>query len=326
MRPLIRPLMAASAAALLAGCVSQQGAGVVQQAALSDQQPGSSKVDAEVRRIFAVAGLDPNDPQKARAVDRQAVGTVLAVRSGGRKVGMAVARLGRDQIVLQDPEAVARLVPGGDEDRLSRALAGPIPTSGSVPGARVSFNRRHLALEIEADGPGAPPAAVASRFVPSMRIGEPVPADVVASVRSGRDLGAAPVAETREDLAAGLPQPTAPATPSAGPDRSFFASLFQARAPSPAPPSAPALAPAPVVPPPPPPVESPVLGVRTPPPPSVYASGPAVVTVADDFYGAAPTAKAPPANALGYAPPPSISYEAAASADLAPAAPTVRRW
>lgn len=318
--------MAASAAALLAGCVSQQGAGVVQQAALSDQQPGSSKVDAEVRRIFAVAGLDPNDPQKARAVDRQAVGTVLAVRSGGRKVGMAVARLGRDQIVLQDPEAVARLVPGGDEDRLSRALAGPIPTSGSVPGARVSFNRRHLALEIEADGPGAPPAAVASRFVPSMRIGEPVPADVVASVRSGRDLGAAPVAETREDLAAGLPQPTAPATPSAGPDRSFFASLFQARAPSPAPPSAPALAPAPVVPPPPPPVESPVLGVRTPPPPSVYASGPAVVTVADDFYGAAPTAKAPPANALGYAPPPSISYEAAASADLAPAAPTVRRW
>lgn len=328
MRPLIRPLMAASAAALLAGCVAQQGGGVVQQAALVDPQPGSSKVDAEVRRIFAVAGLDPNDPQKARAVDRQAVGTVLAVRSGGRKVGMAVARLGRDQIVLQDPEAVARLVPGVDEERLSRALAGPIPTSGSVPGARVSFNRRHLALEVEADGPGAPPAAVASRFVPSMRIGEPVPADVVASVRSGRDLGAAPVVETREDLAAGLPQPTAPAAPSAGPDRSFFASLFQARAPSPAPvpPPAPAPAPAPTAPPPAPPVEAPVLGVHTPPPPSVYASGPAVVTVADDFYGGAATAKAPPANALGYAPPPSISYGAAASADLAPAAPTVRRW
>lgn len=326
MRPLIRPLMAASAAALLAGCVSQQGTGVVQQAALADQQAGSSKVDAEVRRIFAVAGLDPNDPQKARAVDRQAVGTVLAVRSGGRKVGMAVARLGRDQIVLQDPEAVARLVPGGDEERLTRALAGPIPTSGSVPGARVSFNRRHLALEIEADGPGTPPTAVASRFVPSMRIGEPVPADVVASVRSGRDLGAAPVVETREDLAAGLPQPSGPAAPSAGPDRSFFASLFQARAPSPAPPSQPAPAPAPVVQPPAPPVEAPVLGVRTPPPPSVYASGPAVVTVADDFYGVAPTAKTPPANALGYAPPPSISYGTAASADVAPAAPTVRRW
>ncbi|MFC6047737.1 hypothetical protein ACFPYM_07815, partial [Methylobacterium hispanicum] len=137
-----------------------------------------------MRRIFAVAGLDPNDPQRARTVDRQAVGTVLAVRSGGRKVGMAVARLGRDQLLLQDPEAVARLVPGADEQRLSRALSGPIPTAGSVPGARIAFDRRHLALLIEADGGAERTIAAADRFVPSMRIGEPVPADVVASARA----------------------------------------------------------------------------------------------------------------------------------------------
>ena len=314
--------MAASAAALLAGCVSQQGGGGVQQAAVADSQAGPSKVDAEVRRIFAVAGLDPNDPQKARPVDRQAVGTVLAVRSRGRKVGMAVARLGRDQIVLQDPDAVARLVPGADEARLSRALAGPIPASGSVAGARVSFDRRHLALEIEADGSGGPSTLSANGFVPSMRIGEPVPADVVASVRSGRELPPAQVTDAREELVAGLPQPTMQPAPPAPSERGFFATLFQGRASS-SPPVA-VQQPAPV--PPPSIVEPAAEVVRAPPPPSVYASGPAIVTVAEDFYAASSAGKARPAAALGYAPAPSIPYGGAAPVDDPPAAPTVRRW
>lgn len=331
--------MAASAAALLAGCVPQSAPTVgLQQDAELQRSGETSKVDAEVKRIFAVAGLDPDDPQKAKAVDRQAVGTVLAVRSGGRKVGMAVARLGRDQIMLQDPDAVARLVPGADQEKLSRSLAGVLPTSGSVHGARLSFDRRHLALEIEADGSSAPTTLMAaaplsaSRFVPSGRVGERIPPEVVASIRAGRDIGQAPEVAPAEDLTAGLPQPTAPQAKPA--ERSIFASLFDTRTPiasAPMPAPTPA-APAPVV-------EQPRI-VRTPPPPTTYAAGPPVVTVEDDFYASSGSKRA--TEALAYVPSASTaaSYAPRAAAPAAPyvppvlaepsyevpAAPTVRRW
>lgn len=342
MRPLYRPLMAASAAALLAGCVPQSAPTVgLQQDAELQRSGGTSKVDAEVARIFAVAGLDPDDPQKAKAVDRQSVGTVLAVRSGGRKVGMAVARLGRDQIVLQDPDAVARLVPGADQEKLSRSLAGVIPASGSVQGARLSFDRRHLALEIEADGTSAPTTLMAasplaaSRFVPSGRVGERIPPEVVASIRAGGD-GTQPRDVAAQDLTAGLPEPTAPQAKPA--ERSFLASLFDARTPiaaaatpapaptAPQPVAAPAAAPV---------VEQPRIA-PTPPSPSTYASGPPVVTVEDEFYAAAPKKAA---QALAYAPSSASAQQPRPTAPVAyvppllaepnydlPAAPTVRRW
>lgn len=336
MKPLFRPLATASAAALLAGCVPQGGPSVGLQPDVRNQQAaGTSKVDAEVQRIFAVAGLDPDDPQKAKPVDRQAVGTVLAVRSGGRKVGMAVARLGRDQIVLQDPEAVARLLPDADQEKLSRSLGGVIPTTGSVGGARISFDRRHLALDIEADR--SSPATLlasaplpASRFVPSGRVGEPIPADVVASIRAGRDPVRASEPEVAENAAAGLPQPSAPQPQPAG--RSIFASLFETRplaaAPTAAAPTAAASVPvAEPVRPPAPPEERPT-GLRVPPALATYASGPAVVTVEDDFYASARPGRA--ANAMAYAPAASPAPHAAALAaepdQGAPASPTVRRW
>ena len=325
--------MAASAAALLAGCVPQSAPHVgLQQEAELQRSGETSKVDAEVKRIFAVAGLDPDDPQKAKAVDRQAVGTVLAVRSGGRKVGMAVARLGRDQIVLQDPDAVARLVPGADQEKLSRSLAGVIPTSGFVQGARLAFDRRHLALEIEADGSSPPTTLMAaaplsaSRFVPSGRVGERIPPEVVASIRAGRDLGQALEAAPREDLAAALPQSIAPQTKPA--ERSIFASLFDARTPIAAAPL-----PTPTTPVPAPAVEQPRI-VRSPPP-TTYASGPPVVTVEDDFYAASAPRRA--TEALAYVPsstaasnaPPADAYVPPVLAEPSyevPAAPTVRRW
>jgi hypothetical protein len=315
MKPLFRPLAAASAAAILAGCVPQGGPSVgLQQDVRNQQAAGTSKVDAEVQRIFAVAGLDPEDPQKAKAVDRQAVGTVLAVRSGGRKVGMAVAKLGRDQIVLQDPDAVARLVPDADQEKLSRSLGGVIPTTGSVQGARISFDRRHLALDIEADR--SSPATLlasaplpASRFVPSGRVGERIPADVVASIRAGRDPVQGSETIAGEDAAAGLPQPASPQSKPA--ERSIFASLFDTRTPlaasppSPPPPPAPTLAAAvppsvdETVPTAAPALERPT-GLRVPPSLATYASGPAVVTVADDVYGTSRPRR--PAEALAYAP------------------------
>lgn len=329
--------MAASAAALLAGCV-QQGAPTVglQQEAELHRSGETSKVDAEVKRIFAVAGLDPDDPQKAKAVDRQSVGTVLAVRSGGRKVGMAVARLGRDQIMLQDPDAVARLVPGADQERLSRSLAGVIPASGSVQGARLSFDRRHLALEIEADG-SSPPTTLAaaapssaSRFVPSGRVGERIPPEVVASIRAGGEIGQQREVAAREDPTAGLPEPVAAQAKPA--ERSVFASLFDPRPPTAAVPT-PSAVPPPTAP---PAVEQPRIVLTPPPPPTVYASGPPVVTVEDEFY-AAPTKKA--AQALAYAPSAPAAQPHHASVPAAyvppllaepnydlPAGPTVRRW
>ena len=342
MRPLYRPLMAASAAALLAGCVPQSAPTVgLQQDAELHRSGETSKVDAEVKRIFAVAGLDPDDPQKAKAVDRQSVGTVLAVRSGGRKVGMAVARLGRDQIMLQDPDAVARLVPGADQEKLSRSLAGVIPTSGSVQGARLSFDRRHLALEIEADGSSAPTTLMAaaplaaSRFVPSGRVGERIPPEVVASIRAGGEIGQAREIAAREDPTAGLPEPSAPQTKPA--ERSVFASLFDTRTPIAAAPI-PAAAPMPAAAPPAPPpvVEQPRIVLTPPPRPTTYASGPAVVTVEDEFY-AAPSKKS--AQALAYAPAAPAVQAQRATAPAAyvppllaepnydlPTAPTVRRW
>ena len=336
MKPLFRPLATASAAALLAGCVPQGGPSVGLQPDVRNQQAaGTSKVDAEVQRIFAVAGLDPDDPQKAKPVDRQAVGTVLAVRSGGRKVGMAVARLGRDQIVLQDPEAVARLLPDADQEKLSRSLGGVIPTSGSVGGARISFDRRHLALDIEADR-SAPATLLASaplpasRFVPSGRVGEPIPADVVASIRAGRDPVRTSEPEVAENAAAGLPQPSAPQPQPAG--RSIFASLFDTRpvAAAPAAAAATAAAPVPVADtarPPAPPEERPTA-LRVPPTLATYASGPAVVTVEDDFYASARPGRA--ANAMAYAPAASSAPHAAGIPtepdQEPPASPTVRRW
>lgn len=335
MKPLFRPLATASAAALLAGCVPQGGPSVGLQPDVRNQQAaGTSKVDAEVQRIFAVAGLDPDDPQKAKPVDRQAVGTVLAVRSGGRKVGMAVARLGRDQIVLQDPEAVARLLPDADQEKLSRSLGGVIPTSGSVGGARISFDRRHLALDIEADR--SSPATLlasaplpASRFVPSGRVGEPIPADVVASIRAGRDPVRASEPELAENAAAALPQPSVPQPQEAG--RSIFASLFDTRPVAAAPAAAPALAaPVPVAEParPPAPTEERPTGLRVPPALATYASGPAVVTVEDDFYASARSGRA--GNAMAYAPAASSAPHAAGLAaepdQEPPASPTVRRW
>jgi hypothetical protein len=325
--------MAASAAALLAGCVPQSAPTVgLQQDAELHRSGETSKVDAEVKRIFAVAGLDPDDPQKAKAVDRQSVGTVLAVRSGGRKVGMAVARLGRDQIMLQDPDAVARLVPGADPEKLSRSLAGVLPTSGAVQGARLSFDRRHLALEIEADGSSAPTSLMAaaplsaSRFVPSGRVGERIPPEVVASIRAGGEIGQPKETAIREDLAVGLPEPTAVQAKPA--ERSVFTSLFDTRTPIAAAPMPVASAAAAV----PPAVEQPRIA-PTPPPPTTYASGPPVVTVEDEFY-AAPPRKA--AQALAYAPAVQAPRAAAPAAyvppilaepnyDL-PAGPTVRRW
>lgn len=335
MKPLFRPLATASAAALLAGCVPQGGPSVGLQPDVRNQQAaGTSKVDAEVQRIFAVAGLDPDDPQKAKAVDRQAVGTVLAVRSGGRKVGMAVARLGRDRIVLQDPEAVARLVPDADQEKLSQSLGGVIPTTGSVQGARISFDRRHLALDIEADR-SSPATLLASaplptsRFVPSGRVGEPIPADVVASIRAGRDPVQASGSQVAENAAAGLPQPSSPPKPA---ERSIFASLFEAR-PAAATPAAPAPTAAATIPvpepiqPPAPPVERPT-GLRVPPALATYASGPAVVTVEDDFYASARPGRA--GNAMAYAPAttpaPHAASLAAESDQEPPASPTVRRW
>lgn len=322
---------------MLAGCVPQ-GAPVVglQQEAELHRSGETSKVDAEVKRIFAVAGLDPDDPQKAKAVDRQSVGTVLAVRSGGRKVGMAVARLGRDQIMLQDPDAVARLVPGADQEKLSRSLAGVIPTSGSVQGARLSFDRRHLALEIEADASSAPTTLMAaaspsgSPFVPSGRVGERIPPEVVASIRAGGGIGQPRDVAAREDATAGLPEPVA-AQPKPA-ERSVFASLFETRPPTAAAP-VPTVAPPPAAP---PAVEQPRIASTPPPPPTTYASGPAVVTVEDEFY-AAPGKK--PAQALAYAPASPAVQAPRASAPAAyvppllaepnydlPAAPTVRRW
>lgn len=344
MKPLFRPLATASAAALLAGCVPQGGPSVgLQQDVRNQQAAGTSKVDAEVQRIFAVAGLDPDDPQKAKPVDRQAVGTVLAVRSGGRKVGMAVAKLGRDQIVLQDPDAVARLVPDADQEKLSRSLGGVIPTAGSVQGARISFDRRHLALDIEADR--SSPATLlasaplsASRFVPSGRVGERIPADVVASIRAGRDPVQGSETIAREDGTAGLPQPASPQSNPA--ERSIFASLFDTRMPlaaSPSPSPAPTLAAAV-----PPPVDEKVptaapalerpTGLRVPPSLATYASGSAVVTVADDVYASARPRR--PAEALAYAPAVAAPATHATrsitepeyEAPPAPANPTVRRW
>lgn len=344
MKPLFRPLAAASAAALLAGCVPQGGPSVgLQQDVRNQQAAGTSKVDAEVQRIFAVAGLDPDDPQKAKPVDRQAVGTVLAVRSGGRKVGMAVAKLGRDQIVLQDPDAVARLLPDADQEKLSRSLGGVIPTTGSVQGARISFDRRHLALDIEADR--SSPATLlasaplpASRFVPSGRVGERIPADVVASIRAGRDPVQGSEAIAGEDATAGLPQPASPQSKPA--ERSVFASLFDTRTPLAAsPPPSPAPTPAAAVPPSVAeqvPTAAPVLerptGLRVPPSLATYASGPAVVTVADDVYASARPPRA--ADALAYAPtvaaPPARATRSIAEPEYetptAPANPTVRRW
>ncbi|MGU3659167.1 hypothetical protein [Methylobacterium fujisawaense] len=335
MKPLFRPLATASAAALLAGCVPQGGPSVGLQPDVRNQEAaGTSKVDAEVQRIFAVAGLDPDDPQKAKPVDRQAVGTVLAVRSGGRKVGMAVARLGRDQIVLQDPEAVARLLPDADQEKLSRSLGGVIPTTGTVGGARISFDRRHLALDIEADR--SSPATLlasaplpASRFVPSGRVGEPIPADVVASIRAGRDPVRTSEPRVAENAAAGLPQPSAAQPQPAG--RSIFASLFDAPPVGAAPAAAPTAAvPVPVAEPAQPPASSEerTTGLRVPPALATYASGPAVVTVEDDFYASARPGRA--GNAMAYAPAASSAPHAAGLAAEPdrepPASPTVRRW